>query len=89
MGKIITVEHEVAFDKDKPHTCYAEGDTDGWYTNCHYMVYRDRTHGRKAPVERNLPKCVLFDEWLKQPSLYAIKCDACLKACGLNAGEQE
>ncbi len=45
---------------------------------CRYHTYRDRTHGRKAPIERKMPKCTLFDEWL--PGKY-IKCEQCMKAC--------
>ena len=88
MSKTIKVEHTVALDENIPLTCRAECDSGGWYTLCQYLVHRDRTHGRKAPVERKLPKCSLFDEWLKQPGLYPMKCDACLIACGLKDGEQ-
>ena len=42
-----------------------------------YHTHRDRTHGRKAPVERRVPKCTLFDEWL--PGEYQ-KCEKCLEA---------
>lgn len=41
-----------------------------------YHTHRDRTHGRKAPVERRVPKCTLFDEWL--PGEYQ-KCEKCLE----------
>lgn len=42
-----------------------------------YHTHRDRTHGRKAPVERRVPKCTLFNEWL--PWEYQ-KCEKCLEA---------
>lgn len=89
MSKTIKVEHTVALDESRPLTCRAECESGGWYTLCQYLVRRDRTHGRKAPVERGLPKCSLFNEWLNQPEFYPMKCDACLIACGLKKGEQE
>ena len=88
MGKIITVKHEVAFDELYKTTCYADSDVGGWHTMCHYLAYRDRTHGRKAPVERHLPKCTLFDKWLETKGLYPSKCEECLKACGLCNSEE-
>lgn len=74
----IVVEHEVPFDKDEETRClYGDGDFWG-STACHYHVFRDRTHGRKAPVERRKPKCTLFDEWLDEPYK---KCEKCLEKC--------
>lgn len=87
MSKTITVEHKVAFNKDWPTACYAEEDIEGYYTSCSYLAYRDRTHGSKAPVERHLPKCALFNEWLEKGFKGPMKCDACLKACGLKKEE--
>lgn len=37
----------------------------------------DRTHGRKAPVERQFPKCTLCDEWI--PGEYQ-RCKQCIVA---------
>lgn len=75
---IIKVEHAVPFDKGKELRCvYDDGD---FYGNsvCNYHAFRDRTHGRKAPVERKVPKCRLFNVWLDAPYH---KCDACLRKC--------
>ena len=72
----ITVEHEVPYDKGKERTCLYAGDFWGNEV-CRYHTHRDRTHGRKAPVERKLPKCTLFDEWL--PGEYQ-KCEQCILA---------
>lgn len=75
---IITVEHKVPYDKGEESRClYGNGDFWG-QTVCAYHVHRDRTHGRKAPVERHRPKCTLFNQWLK--SDYT-KCDMCLQKC--------
>lgn len=70
----ISVEHEVS---PSPTECSYGGDFWGKEV-CRYHTYRDRTHGRKAPVERHLPKCTLFDCWLDKPHQ---KCEACQKAC--------
>ncbi|MBR3923409.1 MAG: hypothetical protein IKJ45_09850, partial [Kiritimatiellae bacterium] len=56
---------------------YNDGDFWG-HSVCAHHVYRDRTHGRQAPVERRLPKCALFGVWLDGEYK---KCDACLEAC--------
>lgn len=74
----IKVEHEVPYDKGMETSCkYNDGDF--WGTSvCSNHVYRDRTHGYRAPVERRLPKCKLFGVWLD--SEYK-KCEACLAAC--------
>lgn len=44
---------------------------------CAGITHRDRTHGRKAPVERKVPKCTLFDEWLPGECQ---KCEKCMEA---------
>jgi len=67
--KKIVVEHEVSPDKIK--CSYGE-------ELCKYHTHRDRHHGKKAPIEWNVPKCKLFDCWLSEAY---IKCDACIKAC--------
>lgn len=72
----ITVVHEVPNDKYMEDRCLYAGDFWGNEV-CRYHTHRDRTHGRKAPMERHLPKCTLFDEWL--PGEYK-KCDKCLAA---------
>ena len=73
MMKII-VEHDVP---SNPLECCGDGDFWGKPV-CKYHVKRDRAHGRKAPIERDVPKCTLFDCWLEKPYL---KCEACRKAC--------
>ena len=72
----IVVEHEIPCDKGKEKTCLYAGDFWG-NPVCRYHTHRNRTHGRKAPTEKNVPKCTLFDEWL--PEEYQ-KCDSCLEA---------
>ena len=60
----ITVKKNVPYDERCPDKCYEGGDF--WGRDCcHFHVRRDRTHGNRAPVERKLPKCTLFDTWLK------------------------
>ena len=76
----IKVEHEVSPEKE---TCTHDGDFWG-KSVCRYHTHRDRTHGRKAPVERHLPKCTLFDCWLERDY---VKCEACKNAC--NEAERE
>ena len=72
----ITVEHEVPYDNGLENTCEYAGDF--WGSSiCKYHTYRDRTHGKKAPKERRVPKCTLFDEWL--PGEYQ-KCEQCISA---------
>lgn len=79
----ITVEHEIPYDPTDESRCvYGGGDFWGEEV-CQYYKRRDRTHGRKAPIERQQPKCTLFDEWL--PGDY-VKCESCRKAIG--AAEQ-
>ena len=72
----ILVEHEVPCGKGMERKCLYPGD---YFGNdvCRYHTHRDRTHGRNAAVERRLPKCTLFDEWL--PGEYQ-KCEKCLEA---------
>lgn len=74
----IKVTHSVPYDKGYETRCmYNDGDFWG-HSVCAHHVYRDRTHGRQAPVERRLPKCALFGVWLDGEYK---KCDACLEAC--------
>ena len=74
MSKIkIIVTHEVPSDPDR---CIYDGDFWG-NEMCKYHAYRDRTHGRKAPAERHIPKCTLFNVWLKGDS----KCEERKIAC--------
>ncbi|WP_143469294.1 hypothetical protein [Lachnoclostridium sp. An14] len=70
----ISVEHLVS---PEPDSCTYGGDFWGKDV-CRYHVHRNRTHGRKAPMERAVPKCTLFDTWLDRPYK---KCEACRKAC--------
>lgn len=70
----ITVKHSVSPDAE--HCTYAG---DFWGKDvCRYHTHRDRTHGRKAPIERHLPKCTLFNKWLDKPYQ---KCKECKQAC--------
>ena len=71
----ITVQYEVSPDKN-----FCTYDDDDFYGKdvCQYHTYRDRTHGRRAPVERNVPKCTLFGVWLDKSYQ---KCKECIKAC--------
>ncbi|WP_140393121.1 hypothetical protein [Lachnoclostridium sp. An138] len=70
----ITVMHDVSPDSER---CVYGGDF--WGKNvCGYHTHRDRTHGRKAPKEHAVPKCVLFDVWLDEEYK---KCTECKKAC--------
>ena len=74
----IKVTRSVPYDKGYETRCmYNDGDFWG-HSVCAHHVYRDRTHGRQAPVERRLPKYALFGVWLDGE--YE-KCDACLEAC--------
>lgn len=72
----ITVEHEIPYDKRLEDRCLYAGDFWGNEV-CRYHTHRDRTHGRKAPVERKVPKCTLFDEWLQGECQ---KCEKCMEA---------
>lgn len=72
----ITVEHEIPCSRGKELTCEYDGDF--WGNEiCKYHTHRDRTHGRKAPKERSVPKCKLFDEWLPGECM---KCEQCIEA---------
>lgn len=78
----ITVEHDVPYDRNLETTCQYAGDFWG-NPVCRYHTHRDRTHGKKAPTERHVPKCALFDVWL--PGEYQ-KCDECLAAITKKTG---
>lgn len=85
MNVKIPVLHEVPFDSGKENHCvYNDGSVDG-YTICRYHKLRDRTHGRKAPIERKCPKCALFDVWLDGYN----KCKECLICCKIAKQEVE
>lgn len=73
----IKVSHKVPYSEGLETKCFYPGDFFG-NDVCKYHKLRDRTHGRKAPVERRVPKCALFDKWL--PGEYD-KCAECLEAC--------
>ena len=70
----IRVTHRVS---PELNTCTYCGDFWGKDV-CPYHTHRDRTHGKKSPVERNIPKCTLFNKWLDK-SYH--KCEECKKAC--------
>lgn len=76
----IKVFHEVS---PELNSCAYGGDFFGKDV-CRYHVFRNRTHGKKAPGERNLPKCTLFDAWLDGPYR---KCQACRTACREDGGD--
>ena len=81
----ILVEHEVPCERGMEQKCLYPGDY--WGNDvCRYHTHRDRTHGRKAPVERHLPKCTLFDEWL--PGEY-LKCEKCMAAVAASRRSHE
>lgn len=63
----IKVEHQVP---QGPH-CYYSGDFFG-KDMCHYYKRRNRT-GKGGKIERNLPRCALFEEWLVKYQ----KCEKC------------
>lgn len=76
----IQVEYDVPYAKGEELTCYT-GNGDFWGREiCGFVSYRDRTHGNKAPVERHIPKCALFNEWLRKNGMAFMKCDKCLNA---------
>ena len=74
----IMVEHEISPDSEK---CTYGGDFWGKDV-CRYHTHRDRTHGRKAPKEINVPKCTLFDCWLDGEY---VKCSQCIRATKMSA----
>lgn len=81
----IQVAHEVPCERGMEQKCLYPGDF--WGNDvCRYHTHRDRTHGRKAPVERHLPKCTLFDEWL--PGEY-LKCEKCMAAVAASRRNHE
>lgn len=81
----IQVAHEVPCERGMEQKCLHPGDF--WGNDvCRYHTHRDRTHGRKAPVERHLPKCTLFDEWL--PGEY-LKCEKCMAAVAASRRSHE
>ncbi len=77
----VFVPRQIPWMRGREHTCRATDEGNGWYTECEYLTYRDRTHGSKRPVERKLPKCTLFDKWLEQSGVERLKCAECLNAC--------
>lgn len=80
----IQAEFEVIFDAEMADKCLSSDDGPD-YEVCKYHKLRDRTHGRKAPTEYQIPKCTLFDEWL--PGCYH-RCNKCIEACN-KAKEKE
>lgn len=75
----IWVEHEITNDLI---SCYC-GDSGGEYFVCPYIKNRDK-HGKKGvQIQRNKPKCTLFNEWLDTTGVYRHpkKCKKCLDAC--------
>ena len=66
----------------------APEDTNGWRSVCSFMKIRDR-HGRGGRIDRRLPKCSLFGEWLESNGYNHIRCDKCKIACGEMDGEAE
>ena len=77
---IAVVEHRVSTD---PVFCTFDSPDDGFGERsvCAYQAYRDR-HGKDGRIERHLPRCTLFGEWLNKPGLDCLRCAACKKACG-------
>ncbi len=78
--KTISVEHKVPFAKGHESECIyvAAEDRGGEYTLCPYLSLRDRHHRYKTPVEHKVPKCTLFNQWLKLEGHYK-KCYECLE----------
>lgn len=78
--------HEVPYDKGHETEClYDDADHDG-RTVCPYHFYRDRTHGKQAPIENGKPKCTLFNVWLDGDHR---KCGQCFDACRKQANTPE
>lgn len=70
--------HDPMYWIDK-EDCMDENGGDFWGKDvCEYHTHRDRTHGRKAPVEKKMPKCTLFGIWLEKSYQ---KCEKCQNAC--------
>lgn len=59
----------------------APEDTNGWHSVCSYLKIRDR-HGPKGKIDRRLPRCSLFGEWLEANGYMHYRCDKCKIACG-------
>lgn len=78
---IAFVAHKVSTD---PEYCTHDAPDDGFMERsvCSYQVLRDR-HGPKGKIERRLPRCKLFNVWLKvEPIKGCIRCNQCKIACG-------
>lgn len=77
---IAVVEHRVSTD---PVYCTFSSPDDGFMemSVCRYLTHRDR-NGRGGKIERALPRCKLFNEWLDRPGFDCLRCDACKRACG-------
>lgn len=73
----IWVEHEIPED-EKYCMEFGKG---GWRTLCRYLKSRDRHGKRGTPIQRNLPRCTLFNEWLEKDMHVEIKCEQCKQAC--------
>jgi hypothetical protein len=74
---LIRVYHSVPYDKGYEDQCvYNDGDFWG-RSVCVYHKFRNITHCRKAPIERNVPKCTLFGDRLDGYN----KCKECLIRC--------
>lgn len=79
----ITVEHEIPYSASRPDECVGDGDFWG-RPIFRYHTHRTRTHGRKAPAEKNVAKCVLFDAWLSGEYQ---RCAECREAIERQKGE--
>lgn len=84
----IKVEHEIPYERGKESQCIYAGDFWGNEV-CRYHTHRDRTHGRKAPIERKVPKCMLFDEWLPGDHIKCEKCRKAIEAAQREEGQDE
>lgn len=73
----ILVEHQVPSDE----MYCSEFEKGGWRVVCSYIRYRNR-HGKKGiPIQRDLPKCTLFNEWLEKDMHKELKCKQCKQSC--------
>ena len=77
---VAVVEHSVSTD---PQFCSFSSSTDGFgeRTLCCHMRLRNKT-GKGGSVQYNLPRCLLFSEWLEKSGIFTLRCTACKKACG-------
>lgn len=84
---IALVEHRVSTDAVY---CEHSRPDDGFmeYSVCSYLKMRDR-HGKKGRIDRGLPRCALFNEWLEKDGYKHFRCDACKKACGARMDGKE